>query len=184
MARTFKPRGKRVLQSMSLQKRCGQSIYLKTVSAAATAGTPYQAEQQMSFDGARSLLPSNMEVKPATAVELWQFRLRPTSNKQMTTILTTFIVVSGLLTTSTYPATYTSAIPRDQTGGKLLTQANLYAWFRLVNGISFLLSVTTIFGSALLILELQRHASAKDGARPDMFRREFAQRCFFVYTPL
>ena len=136
----------------------------------------------MSFDGGRSLLPINMEVKPSTAVELWQLRLRPTSNKQMTTILTTFIVVSGLLTTSTYPATYTSAIPRDQTGGKLLTQANLYAWFRLVNGISFLLSVATIFGSCLLILELQRHASAKDGARPDMFRREFAQRLLRVYT--
>jgi len=97
-----------------------------------------------------------MELKPPTPVELWQFRLRPASNKQMTTILTTFIVVSGLLTTSTYPATYTSAVPQEQTGGKLLTHANFYAWFRLVNGISFLLSVVTIFGSFLLVLEFAK----------------------------
>ena len=109
------------MQSKSLQEKCGQSIPVRLPQdcfCSCDCRHPYPAKQQMSFDGARSLLPSNMEVKPATAVELWQLRLRPTSNKQMTTILTTFIVVSGLLTTSTYPATYTSAIPGDQTGGK------------------------------------------------------------------
>lgn len=123
-----------------------------------------------------------MELKAATAVELWQLRLRPTSNKQMTTILTTFVLVSGLLSISTYPANVRLRDTARSDWGQPLSQANLYAWFRLVNGISFLLSVTTIFGSALLILELQRHPSAKDGARPDMFRREFAQRLLRVYT--
>lgn len=94
----------------------------------------------------------------------------------------TFIVVFGLLTTSTYPATYTPAVSQEQIGGKLLTHANFYACFRLVNGISFLLSVVTIFGSLLLVLELQRHVSAKDGAWPDIFTKDFAQRLYRVYT--
>lgn len=40
----------------------------------------------------------------------------------------------------------------------------------------------TIFGSFLLVLELQRQTSGKDGARPDIFTEHFAQGLLSVYT--
>lgn len=47
---------------------------------------------------------------------------------------------------------------------------------------SFLLQFLTNFGSLLLVLELQRHPSAKDGAWPDMFTKDCAQCLCRVYT--
>ena len=43
----------------------------------------FQADQQMGFDKIRSLLQTR-ELQKATSVELWQLRLRPASNKQLT----------------------------------------------------------------------------------------------------
>jgi len=92
--------------------------------------------------------------------------LREPVRKCWTDALNTIILVSGLLTTSTYQALYSSYGNTDSgnstsifaTGqGDAVTAVQ--SWFRVANTVSFLASLVTIFVSALLILALLQFAT-------------------------
>ena len=95
--------------------------------------------------------------------------------------LTTYILVSGLLTTTTYPALYsqyflftdsssasalTSGVPQPETpdasagcppavGQSISIDTSLSSWFRAMNGVSFAFSVGAIFIAVLTMATLQ-----------------------------
>ena len=88
-------------------------------------------------------------------MHLVQNPLDPEARQLQTTILTTYIIVAGLLTTSTYPAVYTptvSEVVDSDTGSALLTSTNLIWLFRMFNGMSFVCSLAAIIGSFSLII--------------------------------
>lgn len=79
----------------------------------------------------------------------------PNLRKCWTEALNVIIIVSGLLTTSSYQALF-SGYPGDASTGAVAT---LQSCFRAANAISFLASVVTIVVSALLIMALHKFAS-------------------------
>ena len=85
-----------------------------------------------------------------------QYQVSPVA-KRLMKILTTLIIVSGLLTTSSYPA-FTSNIYKSsvvETGTPIVDDENLEWWFRALNGISFVLSLLCVFSCTAGILLLQ-----------------------------
>ena len=79
----------------------------------------------------------------------------PEARQLQTTILTTYIIIAGLLTTSTYPAVYTPTIETtSDTGGALSNSPTLIWLFRMFNVTSFVCSLAAIIGSFVLILTL------------------------------
>ena len=90
--------------------------------------------------------------------------LEKSRNKRAVVDLTTFIIVAGLLTTSTYPAIYSPyfwdeakhsgddpAAARSDEGLPL----SFSQWFRAMNGVSFVFSVSAIFSAVLTLITLQ-----------------------------
>lgn len=102
-------------------------------------------------------------------------------------LMTAIVVVSGLLTTSTYPAVYTSfqAPPRS---GPILRRAILegstYAdIFRVANVISFLVSVLAIVSALMVTLSLHLHSrlSSQQDHEDDILRTWAAGCMYFMY---
>ena len=113
----------------------------------------------------------------ALTTALWQNRLRPGANRQMTTRLTTYILLAGLMTTSTYPATYSAAVSPDQHGGNTFFKCEAcFAWYRVLNQLSFYSSLATILGSVLLIVQLQSYPLQEDGGSAWHFTQSSAKR--------
>jgi hypothetical protein len=105
-----------------------------------------------------------------TPQDMLQGMLQINVMQQYITILNTIIVVSGLLTTSTYSCimqTFKRALAAQALMERLqstrLTPANM-EFFRLLNVVSFLASVTAIICCTLLILWLNKYAPKDDEA--------------------
>ena len=74
--------------------------------------------------------------------------------------LQTLLLVSGLLTTSSYQAFYAAFITADFAKGSGSTgqwPGYVAVWFRVANGVSFLASIATITVSAMVVLALNQY---------------------------
>jgi hypothetical protein len=106
-------------------------------------------------------------------------------------VMLVVITVSGLLTTSTYPGLYTQ-LPTDYGNGTLIERssgfndASLEKWFRVLNGISFFLSLVTISIALSLITILARNEyNYLDRAGKRLFRASIiflVLSIFFAYA--
>ena len=113
----------------------------------------------------------------------------PESAVQQFQIYTSYVIVAGHLTTSTYPAVYAPYVTDAQsaaltdttdTGQPGLDAPRLEFWFRFLNGMSFAFSLLTITGSlSLMIITLVLPYSRP---RPDSsyWLRAGPARFFFV----
>eukprot|EP00878_Enallax_costatus_P001176 GHUV01001317.1.p1 GENE.GHUV01001317.1~~GHUV01001317.1.p1 ORF type:complete len:305 (+),score=54.48 GHUV01001317.1:1385-2299(+) len=71
--------------------------------------------------------------------------------------LNVIILVSGLLTTSSYQAIYADLAAADDPSDKALTD-----WFRVANVVSFLASIATIICSAMIMLAMNRYVAIEE----------------------
>jgi hypothetical protein len=100
----------------------------------------------------------------------------PAMVSRTTTILTTYMLVAGLLTTSTYAAFYTQFPTEGDTKGDTKASHDTIDIFRALNAISFLLSLCSILSSAGALLLLN---AITPGARSQRFR-PLAVKCIWV----
>jgi len=97
--------------------------------------------------------------------------LRPGTFRRLNKQLFTMIVVSGLLTTSTFPALYAPDAAPEGDGSAIVGADGLFSAFRATCGVSFVFSVVTICISLMFILVLQSVAGVEDGLRQLKFSR-------------
>ncbi len=97
--------------------------------------------------------------------------LRPGTFRRLNKQFFTMIVVSGLLTTSTFPALYAPDATPEGTGDAIVSANGLFSAFRATCGVSFAFSVVTICISLMFIMVLQSVAGVEDGLRQLKFSR-------------
>ena len=80
---------------------------------------------------------------------------------QLVQVYTTYVIVAGLLTTSTYPAVY-APYSLDNSDTELVGESFGEQFFRFLNGVSFVCSLITIVGSLSFIQILVSPNSLSD----------------------
>ena len=107
--------------------------------------------------------------------------LRPGTFRRLNKQFFTLIVVSGLLTTSTFPALYAPDAVPEGSASAIVSANGLFSAFRATAGVSFAFSIVTICISLMFILVLQSVAGVEDGLRQLKFSRVTAAQLGHLY---
>ena len=107
--------------------------------------------------------------------------LRPGTFRRLNKQFFTMIVVSGLLTTSTFPALYAPDAAPEAHETALVSAYGLFSAFRATCGVSYAFSIVTICISLMFILVLQSISGVEDGLRQLKFSRVTAAQLGHLY---